>query len=98
MKKSEVKLGMKVVPFKKTAPGWENLDSSRVWSEAKKMKQPFLYVTASSLSDESFFYKGKIIKKTELIFTLDVQKIGRGGDFFVASDFRPYVPTKKAAK
>lgn len=35
MKEKDIEFGMKVVPFQKTAKGWEGLKNSSIWRTAK---------------------------------------------------------------
>lgn len=81
MKNKDVKIGMKVVPFKKTAPGWGNLLSSVCWNKWGGKEQGFMYVTG--LDEEGWMLNPNKSKTT--------------GDFFRAGDFKPYEqPTRKA--
>ena len=45
MNEKDIKIGMKVVPFQKTA--WASLEDSFVWKEAKKINQTYLYVVGN---------------------------------------------------
>ena len=88
MNPSEITLGMKVVPIKKSVMG--NLDSSIVWRNAMGKKQPYLYVVGFSNNKEHRLNKNGKVKKEEVLeYALnDVKQYG--GDFFLASDFKPY--------
>lgn len=55
MKKEDVKIGMKVVPFQKTA-FTHSLSASTIWKRALEINQHFLYVTNSSQDDFSLNY------------------------------------------
>lgn len=44
MKVEEVKVGIKVVPFQKTAGKVRDFEKCSAWKQAKENKQPFLYV------------------------------------------------------
>lgn len=78
MKKQDVKVGMKVVPFRKTAKRWCKLSKSFNWSKAKEANQPFLYVGYFDAEEDAW--------------ALMFNKRKFGGDFFRSSDFRPYEP------
>lgn len=89
MKKSDIKIGMKVVPFKKSLTydcgilvskgAKKNLEKSALWSSAKKSKKPFLYVKQFDCEDDVEFVH------------LGTTRGRRGGaDFFLPRDFRPY--------
>ena len=82
MKKVDVKIGMKVVPFRKTV--WGNFSGSTVWNTAKNIQQPFLYVVGWDNEEQAYILNDS--KKTKT------------GDFFKASDFNPYIPEKKVKK
>jgi hypothetical protein len=51
MLNKNITIGMKVVPHDKTA-GASGLETSTVWKEAKKSKQPYLYV----VYDHFYYY------------------------------------------
>lgn len=93
MKKSDVKIGMRVVPFQKTAKNWGNLESSCVWKNAQDSGQKFLYVVGIYLNEESELVRNKVVKKTTLEYMLNSEKT-HGGDFFDARDFKPYIEKK----
>lgn len=75
MKKKDVKIGMKVVPFKKTVPGYMGLEESIEWCQAQA--QGFMYVTGYN----------ELEKAWELSYE---KHKGGHADFFRSSDFRPY--------
>lgn len=76
MRKQDIKIGMKVVPFRKTAEGWSYpLDESHCWNDAKAMG--FLYVVAWEAEENCWVLSGRLESKS--------------GDFFHSRDFRPYV-------
>jgi hypothetical protein len=79
MKKSDVKIGMKVVPFRKTVPGWDwdGLDGSTEWDKAKKNNIPYLIVKGYDAEEKAW--------------ELGVNAETFDADFFRASDFRLYV-------
>ena len=76
MQDNEVKIGMKVVPHSKTNR-WSDLDESYHWKLAKVNKQPYLYVAGYCEEEEAW----------RLSFYGDSDF----GDYFIASDFEPYV-------
>lgn len=88
MKRKDVKIGMKVVPFKKslvydvgiiqTKKAKKNLEESSQWEEAKKIGQPFLYVK-EIMEEEGFEF-----------ICLGVRRYKPAADFFLPRDFRPY--------
>jgi len=75
MKEDNVEIGMKVVPFQKTAEGWGDLDSSNIWYDAKRKAQPFLYVTGWDGEEDAWLLN---ITSEE------------DGDFFRSEDFELY--------
>lgn len=93
MKRKDIRIGMKVVPFRKSiryTTKWgvhevkdkvNNLDTSFVWRKAQEKGQKFLMVMA--------FDSEKGIKYVELA---DKEGVGEGvgADFFLPSDFKPY--------
>lgn len=86
MKDKDVKIGMKVVPHKKTR-GFvgdnrtnSDLANSYIWNYAKGVGQSFLYVTRK----ESNYW----------VLSYDKSQ-GIMGDFFNASDFKPFHPSEK---
>lgn len=93
MKKSDVIIGMKVVPFKKSvfyrSSGGvckarnpkKNLGSSICWQRAVKSGQGFLYV-------QGFGFSHKGVEYVELSNT------NSGADFFLFGDFKPYKEEK----
>lgn len=95
MKRRDVKIGMKVVPFRKSIKYTgergvhrikskiNNLDSSIVWKKAQKEGQPFLFVQAFAIENK--------IEYVELGNT-----DSEGSDFFLPSDFKLYTPEKKS--
>lgn len=74
MEDKDVKIGMKVVPFRKSV--YSSLEDSLMWNLAKDSAQPFLFVKDF---DE------------DLSGWLLVDKLSHGGDYFLSSDFYPYV-------
>ena len=78
MRMSEIKIGMKVVPFKETVAGYEGLRHSNIWNDAKEMEQPFLYVI------EDFCPRGAVCCSS-------YEKAPAPGDFFMPGDLKPYV-------
>jgi len=44
MKDNDVKIGMKVVPHSKTVLNSCNLDDCQLWKNARRNKQPYLFV------------------------------------------------------
>ena len=79
MKMSEIKIGMKVVPFKKTVTGYGGLRHSAAWNTAKEMEQPFLYVIKDSLCP-----RGAVCCSMR-------RKAYGPGDYFMPGDLKPYV-------
>lgn len=79
MKKSDVKIGMRVVPFRKTVPGWFNLNESHQWKISQENKMNFLYVVGWENEENCWCLSTKNEPDT------------MDSDFFRASDFRPYV-------
>ena len=80
MKKADVKIGMKVVPFKKRPKTddlgiGKKLSDSVIWRRAIRDSQPFLFVVAE---ERGMFGLG-LVNYTEW-----------GYDFFDASDFNLY--------
>lgn len=77
MKKCDIEFGMKVIPYQKTAKGWEGLENSSMWKDAIRMKQPYLYLNN--------FEKG------ENAYILGIcMDDGNDGDYFNPEDFEPY--------
>jgi len=76
MKKEDIKIGMRVVPFQKTA--FSQLENSNTWKDALNKNQKYLYVI--DWDDELN------------CFVLDDENINDGdnGDFFNTEDFKPY--------
>ena len=90
MKSSDIKIGMKVVPFKKTASGWtQELSDSVVWQVAVRKKQPYLYVVGITDNSEKYLIDGKVKTENEIYYHLNNIRQS-GGDYFAASDFKPY--------
>ncbi len=80
---NDVRIGMKVVPHGKTADGRSlGLRSSAVWKRAKKMKQPFLYVSKKTPAWAEG-YQECVLSETYL---------DKDGDYFLAIDFKRYKP------
>lgn len=82
MKKEDVYVGMKVVPFQKTK-GEQGLGNSQVWKVAKGDKQPYLYVLYKA---NNYFSLG--LTKND----------SSGGDHFDAEDFNPYIEEENNIK
>ena len=83
MKKSDVVLGMKVVPFKKTAKGYGRLSNS--YSKNVLKNQRYLYVTGWNDEDRCWELardKGDTV----------------ACDFFMSGDFKPYIPVRRKVK
>lgn len=77
MKKSDVVIGMKVVPIRKSVGlGGRSLKCSVVWEQAKEIGQKFLYVIG-----ERQMVRG---------FSLGLKKDSSSGDWFKPRDFRLY--------
>ena len=83
MRKEDVKIGMKVVPFRKTVDGWSGLKESVQWKRAKDKNQPFLFVVAWD-ADEGCW---------GLSWNRDGRR-NNAWDFFNSSDFRKYEPAR----
>jgi len=75
MRKQDVQIGMKVVPFQKTA--WCSLTDSYIWKDALEDKQNYLYVVEFD-EDENCFVLNNIDGDSD-------------GDFFHPEDFNPYM-------
>ena len=75
MKKEDVFIGQRVIPFQKTVDGWGGLEYS-IWSNAKEREQPYLYIL---FWDED-----------EGVFVLSDRKDDQSGDFFNPEDSEPY--------
>lgn len=82
MKFEDVKIGMKVVPHSKTVAGYNDLQNSCEWKRSIKKGQQFLYVARMDM--------GRIIL-SETDDTIE-------GDYFLASDFEPYIEKKQKSK
>lgn len=80
MNKNLVKIGMKVIPYQKTA-FTSKLEQSNVWKRAKSKNQEYLYVIDY---DSALKY-----------FVLDDVNMndGENGDYFRPEDFEPYIET-----
>jgi len=80
MLEEHVRIGMRVVPFQKTAFG--NLEHSNVWKDALNKNQSYLYIVGW---DTSLNY-----------FVLDDENFDNGdnGDYYNAEDFEPYEETR----
>jgi hypothetical protein len=75
----DIKLFDKVVPHKKTADGRNRgLKTSVCWRNAKKLKQPFLYVTKVPFPNDYQEY------------LLCENLICNDGDYFLREDFELY--------
>ena len=77
MKEEDIKIGMKVVPFQKTAEEWGDLSSSQVWQKARG-SQGFLYVFGLDREEDAWI--------------LSADKTN-DGDFFRSEDFELYIET-----
>ncbi len=76
------KIGDKVVPISKTAPGFGDLKNSHCWNMAKLKGQPYLwYVSDSETWDKTS------------VLSCSVRQDG-GGDFFMESDLKLYIDAK----
>ena len=82
MRKEDVKIGMKVVPFQKTYFGKENL--SETWSGHVLKKLGYLVVNR-------FIENGGIALSTS-------SSQNKNGDFFRPEDFEPYIEPKQTQK
>ena len=78
MKKSDVKIGMKVVPSKKTVEEWGGLKKSAEWASGKA--QGFLYVVEWENEENCWVLSARSRNKN----------LHKAGDFFNSSDFKPY--------
>jgi len=78
MKHEDVKIGMKVVPLRKTAGLERVLINSLHWQEAKILSQPYLYVI--NYDDHCW-----LLSHREIHIGSQV-----AGDYYNASDFEPY--------
>ena len=78
MRMSEIKIGMKVVPFKKTVKGFGNLSVSHQWAFAKGTGLLFLYVIKGSGP------RGAVCCSS-------YKKAPATGDFFMPGDLKPYM-------
>jgi transcription antitermination factor NusG len=85
MKFEDVKIGDKVVPFQKTVKGYQDFTS---WKKANNCHARFF-------KDNGFLYVNHIREDTKNVFGLSQTNEVRYGDFFNASDFEPYIETKK---
>jgi len=82
--KSDIKVGMKVIPHSKTPYGINTeLSDSAVWGRAKRQNQPFLYVTGWE-------------DKDTLILGCDMDY--NSGDFYRINDITLYEPSYKCIK
>jgi hypothetical protein len=79
MRKKDVKIGMKVIPFQKTAYG--SLETSVHWRRSCENNQPYLYV--SYWNEE------------ECCWALSRIDNAQGGDYFNSWDFEPYIKKKE---
>jgi len=73
MKRENIKIGIKVVPHSKSYCG--NLESSVNWKHAKKVNQPYLFVTNI---------------RSDYIVLNSIEE-SNNGDFFLPEDFEPYI-------
>ena len=76
MKKEDVQIGMKVVPFQKTVLGWGGLQNSEVWEYAKNNNQEYLYVARENTEDNCFVLS---------------DELDSDGDYFNPEDFKLYI-------
>jgi len=84
LSRSDIKVGMKVIPHSKTAYGHaDGLSNSSVWNAAKRKKQPFLYVTGWDDYD---------------VLILDCVMNPKEGDFYGIDDVTLYEPSYKCIK
>jgi hypothetical protein len=77
MRKEDIEIGMKVVPFQKTLEGYAEFEDSHVWKRAKEKNQNYLYVIDFD-EDETYYILSEIMNDEA------------DGDFFNAEDFEPY--------
>lgn len=82
MKKSDVKIGMKVAPTRKTVRSWGSLSLSAEWGEAKEKKLGFLYVVEWEKEEKCWVLSARSRRSNP----------HKTGDFFNSSDFQPYEP------
>lgn len=80
MKLKDIKIGMKVVPFRKRPrgilAGFRGLNNSVEWRIAKQyLAYPYLYVSG--------FEEGAVVLSTS-------SEPGDSGDYFAPGDFHPY--------
>lgn len=79
MKKSDIQMGMKVVPFQKTSESYGGIYKSNMWRQAQLKNQLYLYVTGYN--------------EEEKCWLLDTEPDTDTGDFFKACDFVPLIET-----
>lgn len=77
MRKEDIEIGMKVVPYQKTAYTHE-LEDSGVWKDARNKNQDYLYVIDWDHALNCFVLNDENMND------------GDNGDFFNAEDFKPY--------
>lgn len=78
MKKENVVIGQKVVPFQKTPDEFYGLENSNNWKNALVKNQNYLFVSSWDEDEETFI--------------LGCNENGQG-DYFNACDFEPYEET-----
>jgi len=78
LKKKDVIISQKVVPFQKTVKGWGGLEHSYIWQDASMSDKPYLYVTRYN-SNENCFVLGH-----------EEDMIDGDGDYFNPEDFELY--------
>lgn len=89
MNKSDVVIGMKVVPHAKSVPGFGDLHLSWVW---KHRKHPWIYVSRLQPEMESVGFFWDVTGVPEcFVLTIGKRANENGGDYFRAEDFEPYV-------
>lgn len=81
MNRTDVVIGMKVVPHKKSIG--ISLRQSNAYKAMKSIHQPFLYVAHQHAQDRDVSDK--------FMLTDDKRQIYICGDYFLCSDFEPYI-------
>lgn len=90
----DVRIGMKVVPTKKTVPEYSGLSNSHEWQKAKEFhpEHPFLYVI-QNLDKRRESYEDDM--PAHVVVLSARRKYSMSGDYFFPEDFKPYEqPTK----
>jgi len=77
MNKNDIKIGMRVVPFQKTA-FTQKLENSGVWRDALSKGQEYLYVIDEDKEFECFVLNDENFNDDD------------NGDFFNPEDFEPF--------